>query len=374
MSSPMCDLVLLSWNHLEQTQPCLKTLFESTSVPSRLFLVDNGSTPDVRQFLSEVKPRGMIQEVILLQNEKNEGFPLGMNRGIQASTAPFVCLLNNDLLFTKDWLKELLHVAQTHPTVGVLNPSSSTFGDVPPKGMSFDTYAASLYRRHGEFTEVGMCIGFCMLIKREVLDLIGGLSEEVERAFFEDEDFCMRVQAAGFKCVVAAASYVYHVEHTSVRDLPEREALFTRNRRWCHQKWGRWLRIAWLQEKSLTPGSPSLRRWVERILECVRQRIHVYVYSPSSIPISKEKLFESVGIIPHADFHWNGIASPFMASWIAAAWILKRRKKPFDIIAVPTTEWQRRLEPWRWWHRAEVILQSDEHRLKETISHLRQNV
>ena len=87
MTTPVCDLVLLSWNHLEETRPCLESLFETTRVPCRLFMVDNGSEPAVRAFLASVKPRKHIQEVVLLQHETNEGFPRGMNRGIRASSS-----------------------------------------------------------------------------------------------------------------------------------------------------------------------------------------------------------------------------------------------------------------------------------------------
>ena len=79
---------------------------------------------DVRAFLATVRPQGAIQEVSLLQNEANEGFPKGMNRGIRASSAPYVCLLNNDLVVGPGWLTRMLAVAEAHPEVGVLNPAN----------------------------------------------------------------------------------------------------------------------------------------------------------------------------------------------------------------------------------------------------------
>ena len=148
MNTPVCDLILLSWNQLEQTQLCLETLFTHTSVPCRLFIVDNGSRPDVRAFLAGVAPRGAIREVTLLQNETNEGFPKGMNRGLAASTAPFVCLLNNDLRFAPGWLEEMLEVARAHPEIGVINPESNTFGHYPPVGVSLDTGRTHQIRVH----------------------------------------------------------------------------------------------------------------------------------------------------------------------------------------------------------------------------------
>jgi GT2 family glycosyltransferase len=359
MMDIVCDLVLLSWNHLEETQPCLESLFETTRLPVRLLIVDNGSTSAVRAFLAAVRPRGAIQEVVLLQNEANEGFPRGMNRGIKASKAPFVCLLNNDLRFSTGWLEGMIEVAQANPTVGVVNPESNTFGHYPPAGVSLQEYADRLRTRQGHYTEVGMCIGFCVLLKREVLDRIGGLSEEVERIFFEDEDFCMRAQQAGYQCVVAAGSYVYHAEHQTVRKMPEREALFARNQRWCEERWGKRLRVAWARWEPVVPGSLELRQWLMRFVDWARRRTHVYVYCPTPSQVTVDVLFRSVGLVPHADIHWYPIPMP-IAKWVAAGLILKRRKKRFDIIVAPDTRWGRWMSRLRWLHGASVVCGGDE--------------
>ena len=368
METPLCDLVLLSWNHVEETRPCLESLFETTRVPCRLFIVDNGSTQEVRAFLAGVKPRKNILEVVLLQNETNEGFPRGMNRGIRASSAPFVCLLNNDLRFTSGWLAEMLEVANAHPPVGVINPTSNTFGNVPPSGMPLDAYAERLRSLRGRFREVGMCIGSCMLIKREVLDRIGALSEEVERIFFEDEDFCMRAQQEGYRCVVAVASYVHHAEHQTVRKMPERERLFTRNQAWCNAKWGKRVRIAWPRFDPPRPGSEELRRWLTRLLGWARRRSYVYVYAPTPRGLTTDALFESVGLARHVDIHWRRIP-PALAEWAAAGLILQRRKKRFDIIVTPTPTWGRRISRLGWLHGAAIVPAEDEEQLRIQWQH-----
>ncbi|MBI3088498.1 MAG: glycosyltransferase family 2 protein [Candidatus Omnitrophica bacterium] len=350
----VCDLVLLSWNHLEETQPCLESLFRcTTATPSRLIIVDNGSEPPVREFLRSVRPRNMIREVVLLQNEQNEGFPRGMNRGIQASRAPYVCLLNNDLLFTSKWLIKLIEVAEAHPELGVLNPESSTFGNVPPPGMSLDEYAECLERRRGAYVEVGMCIGFCLLIRREVIARIGGLTEEVERIFFEDEDYCMRAQAAGFRCAVAQGSYVHHAEHKTVSRMGEREAIFSRNQRWCHEKWGKWLRIAYPRLQPPVPSTEETRQWLEQLIRWARRRAHVYVYCPRADGVTKDALFHSVGLVPHADIHWSWLPARGSA-WVATWRIVKRQKKRFDAIVIPEERWAAGLKLLRPVHRAPV--------------------
>jgi GT2 family glycosyltransferase len=351
----VCDLILLSWNHLEETQPCLETLFAATTVPCRLFIVDNGSEPAVRTYLKGVQPQGCIREVVLLQNDANEGFPRGMNRGLRASTAPYACILNNDLIFTAGWLEELIALAQAHRDLGVINPSSSTFGEAPAPGQALEAYAARLRQRAGQYTEVGMCIGFCMLITREVLQRIGGFSEEVDRIFFEDEDFCMRVQQAGFRCAVAHGAYVYHAEHKTVRKMPEREALFARNRDWCARRWGRRVRVLWPRFEPLQAGSPELRRWLEQLVGLARRRTHVYAYAVRSGAADLRALCVSAGIVPHADVQWH-CGGQRMVPWLALWRVLVRtRRKPFDVIVTPKGFWSQVVRALQSWHRAIVV-------------------
>jgi GT2 family glycosyltransferase len=353
-----CDLVLLSWNHLEETTPCLETLFRHTDVPCRLFIVDNGSEAPVREFLASVKPQGAIREVTLLQHETNEGFPRGMNRGLRATTAPTVCILNNDLLFTPQWLSRLLAVARAVPELGVLNPASSTFGQHPPRGMALDAYAQQLQAQGLRWVEVGMCIGFCMLITRPVIDRIGYLTEEVERIFFEDEDYCMRAQQAGFRCGVAEASYVYHHEHRTVKRMGERERIFQANRRWCEQRWGPWRRVAVPHFAPLAAGSPDTRRRLAQWIELARRRTHLYVYAPIAAGLSDDALFESVGLVPHRDVQFRRI--PAWGAAPAAAWgILLRRKKRFDAILAPDAAWGGLMRRLTWAHGAPILHPDD---------------
>ena len=362
MPAPACDLILLSWNHLEETRPCLESLFRTTTVPSRLLIVDNASEPPVRAYLRTIRPRGAIQEVLLLQNDTNEGFPRGMNRGIRASRAPYVCLLNNDLVFTEGWLDGLLATAEAHPSVGVLNPTSNTFGSRPAPGVTLEQHAARLRAQGRGFVEVGMCTGFCMLMTRAVLDRVGLLSEEVDRCFFEDEDFSMRAQQAKFQCVVVAGAYVYHAEHRSVRALPEREALFRKNQRWCQERWGCRLRLAWPRFAPAEPGSEELRGWCQRLTAWARRRTHVYIFSPLPGGATRNSMFQSVGLVPHADIRWFALPQP-AARWAAIARILARRKKRFDLLVAPEPPWGRLMDGLRWLHGACIVPEPDEDQL-----------
>jgi GT2 family glycosyltransferase len=112
-------------------------------------------------------------------------------------------------------------------------------------------------KQKGVFVEMPFCIGFCMVIRREVINKIGGLSEEFHPIFFEDSDYSMKVLKAGYFIGVAKGAYVWHNEHASFKQMGRnKEGFFRKNRRIFENKWGKILRIAWIvdSDKELIGG------------------------------------------------------------------------------------------------------------------------
>jgi tetratricopeptide (TPR) repeat protein len=53
-------------------------------------------------------------------------------------------------------------------------------------------------------------VGFCLLIKRHVLDIIGGLDENYGNGNYEDDDLCLRARIAGFRNIIAHDVFIHH--------------------------------------------------------------------------------------------------------------------------------------------------------------------
>lgn len=240
-----CDIVLLVWNELQLTKDCLESFFRHTHYPHRLILVDNGSEQETAEYLKGLKEK-KDTEILLIRNEKNAGFVKAINQGMKASDAPYVCLLSNDILLGDNWLAEMIAVAESNAQIGIVNPSSNTLGQIL-KEDSVDSYAKSLKDFKGQWQELGRCEGFCMLIKREVIDKIGFLDEIFSPYFFEESDFCRRTQEAGFKCVRAKATYVYHEGSATLKKRPhEKEQIYKKNYDIFCRRWGKPLKIAYV--------------------------------------------------------------------------------------------------------------------------------
>ena len=231
-----CDIIIPVWNELQSTKECIESLRANTLYPYKLILIDNGSKVDTQNYL-----KGLEREVILIRNEKNEGFIKAINQGLKVSKAPYVCILNNDTLPARGWLSELMRFAEKHPGVGLLNPIC---GGHKEENVTVNEYAKKLISNRDKHMEMNQCQGFCMLIKREVIDKIGYLDERFGLGGFDDTDYSMRAHQAGYRCVSVYSSYVYHKEHKSFDALGDRKDIQKEAEKEYFKKWPKHLRIA----------------------------------------------------------------------------------------------------------------------------------
>jgi GT2 family glycosyltransferase len=82
-----------------------------------------------------------------------------------------------------------------------------------------------------------------VFIPRSVLDEVGFISEEFGKGYFEDDDYCRRVEAAGYEISIARDIFVYHQMSASfdlLGDLAKTE-LFKKNKAIYESKWGQWM-------------------------------------------------------------------------------------------------------------------------------------
>lgn len=243
MAAHACDLVLLSWNHLECTHPCVESILSHTGLPCRLIIVDQNSDAQTQAYLKGLRSTPHVTVEVLF-NAANVGYPAGMNLGLRRAAAPYVCFLNNDILVPAGWLQELIEVARSNPSVGLVNPSSNTFGILPPSGTGWQEFARRCRDQRRKWVEVRYGEGFCLLGRRELLLKVGGFDENTyEQIYFEDADLGRKIQAQGFRCVMALGTYVWHEGGQTTADRPERLRFFQENERRFYQRWPRGKRV-----------------------------------------------------------------------------------------------------------------------------------
>ncbi|HNX90331.1 MAG TPA: glycosyltransferase [Candidatus Omnitrophota bacterium] len=326
-----CDIVLLSYENPDLLEKCVVSVLHNTDVPSRLIIVDNASRNErVKKYISDLAGNDVVS-IEKVFCDRNYGFAGGINRGMRLSTSSFVCILNNDCIVTKSWLSEMISVAVSQKNIGLVNPQSSTFGSIPSPEKGIEKHAAELSCRKGKYTELGHAIGFACLIKREVIDKIGYLDEIFEGVCYEDTDYSMRVLKAGYISVIAEGAYVFHLEQASRKNLKNRDEIYARNLSLFTERWGKILRVLYLDQGLDITQTEFLREDYEMMRALSRQRAFVDMWVKDSKKlVTPGGAYEYLGVIRHADVNLNVFSDAFYG--IRFLWKVLTKKKKYDAV------------------------------------------
>lgn len=241
----LTSIIILCFNQIAYTRQCLQSIEKYTSVPHELILVDNGSTDGTRAFLEEYA-RGHIACTLIL-NKDNRGYAGGNNQGITAAKGEYVLLLNNDVIVTQGWLKRLIAHIESDADIGMAGPVSNSVSG--PQQIEHVTYGENLIKMQqfaqdyskinaGRIRNVLRLVGFCLLIKRNVLNIIGGLDEAYITGNFEDDDLCLRSLIAGYKNIFAHDVFIHHFGSMTFRgNAIDYHATMEDNRKRFADKW-----------------------------------------------------------------------------------------------------------------------------------------
>jgi len=244
---PTASVIVLTHNALEYTQQCAASLFEHTDPRHEIIFVDNASGDGTVEWLQELTVRE--ERCRAIYNQENLGYAAGNNIGLARAGGDYMVLLNSDVVVTEGWLDKLIACAEAHPQAGVIGPVTNSITGVqklPKVGYDQKTLKdLDLFARmHGD-TVAGQdepalwVVGFCLLIKREVMTRIGGLDERYGLGNFEDTDYCLRNFLAGYQTLIATDCFVHHFGSRSfaAAKVDYRKSLET-NWEIFKEKWG----------------------------------------------------------------------------------------------------------------------------------------
>lgn len=225
------DIVVCVHNALNDVQSCLESIHAHTNQPYSLILVDDGSAAETRDYLARY---ARTHGATLVRHDEAQGYTRAANQGLRHSTAAFVLLLNSDTIVTENWLDRLVACAESDPQIGLVGPLSNTasWQSIPevedcgdwatnplPIGMTIDQMGALVARYSARlYPPMPLLNGFCMLIKRDVIDSIGYFDEETFKGYGEEDDYVLRARQAGWHAALADDVYIYHAQSRSYSD------------------------------------------------------------------------------------------------------------------------------------------------------------
>jgi GT2 family glycosyltransferase/glycosyltransferase involved in cell wall biosynthesis len=215
------DVIVPVYGGMQQTRRCLNSLRAALCRVAHEIVVIDDASPDeaLTGWLAGEAGAGRIT---FLHNASNLGFAATVNRGMALHPERDVVLLNSDTEVAGDWLDRLLACAGTENDIGTVTPFSNNAticsypfegwrGEVPGTLGLVELDALFAKANAGESIELPTAVGFCMLIRRACLEAVGEFDvERFRRGYGEENDFCMRARALGWRHVLATDVFVYH--------------------------------------------------------------------------------------------------------------------------------------------------------------------
>lgn len=254
----LTSIVIISFNNLKYLKETVNSIIETVKVDYELIIVDNDSDEFTKQYLKQLQKK--LKNTKIIFNDNNKGFPNAVNTTIRIADGSHFVILNNDIVLTHGWLERMIAIAKMSDKVGIVGPVSNSVSgkqyikDPGYKRKDLEEYSLEIkskfYKQVLQFPRVAF---LCTLIKREVIDKIGGLDERFSPGNFEDDDFCLRAQLAGYKTVIAKDVFIHHYGSKSFK--ANGEAAYAERMKINQQKfvdkWGADPNEIWLKGKKI---------------------------------------------------------------------------------------------------------------------------
>jgi O-antigen biosynthesis protein len=235
------SIIILTYNKFEYTKQCIESIRQYTAKDSyEIIVVDNASTDETVQWLKQQ------DDLRLILNTSNNGFPKGCNQGIEIATGDSILLLNNDTVVTKNWLLNLTNCLYSDEKIGAVGPitnSAAYYTSIPVEYQTIEemqNFAEEYNQTNAlKWEERLKLIGFCLLIKKSVVDQIGMLDERFTPGNFEDDDYSIRIRKSGYKLKICKDTFIHHYGSVSFNEM---EGFYTKvlseNEKKFKNKWG----------------------------------------------------------------------------------------------------------------------------------------
>ncbi|MFT3846077.1 MAG: glycosyltransferase family 2 protein [Lacibacter sp.] len=230
------SVIIVNYNVKYFLEQCLLSVQKAAAgINTEVFVVDNNSTDDSRLYLEH-----RFSSVRFIWNKENIGFSRACNLGLKYSTGEFVLFLNPDTIVPENCFTDCISFLEAKKDAGALGirmidgsgnflheskrsfPSPLTsfyklsgLSSLFPRSPRFSRYHLGYLNEH-ENHEIDVMAGAFMLIKKEVLDRIGGFDE----SFFmygEDIDLSYRIQQAGYKNIYYSGCSIIHFKGESTK-------------------------------------------------------------------------------------------------------------------------------------------------------------
>ena len=237
-ASQTTHVIIPIYRGVDVTRDCIESVLAHRNPAKHRIVIVNDFSPEpgMAAMLAEFERQPGL---LLLHNPVNLGFVKTVNRALDQVREGDVVLLNSDTRVFEGWLDELERVAYSSPDIGTVTALSNnaTIFSYPHPSLATpaladvtwpELAAIALREGAGQAVDVPTGHGFCLFIKREILQRVGHLDTRCDRGYGEENHLCCTAADLGYRNVAAAGVLVEHRENVSFG--PERAVLWERNR------------------------------------------------------------------------------------------------------------------------------------------------
>jgi GT2 family glycosyltransferase len=230
------SFIIVNWNGGELLRRCVESVVASPpSVPYEVIVVDNDSSDEsIARLRESDAARALGPRLRIVENEDNRGFGRANNQAFALTHAPLLFLLNPDTEVTPGSVDKLIAAVRSNGRVGMAGPKLlNADGSVQVSVWRGDPSAWEvlltgfrlhkllprrargelLLAEHWDYSrrrEVGMLSGAAMMLRREVIDRVGGFDERFHM-YGEDNEWCLRIRRAGWRLLFEPEAVVTHL-------------------------------------------------------------------------------------------------------------------------------------------------------------------
>ena len=222
---PKVYIIILNYNSGNETMECIRSIKNITYPNYKIVMVDNHSNDSSRTTISENFP-----EETLISCDENRGYAAGNNIGIKYALeagAEYICLLNSDVIVERDFLEPLIETLVSDSKIGMVGPCICDYyhRDIIQAmganinlctGLAMGKYKGKMFNEiKEESLKVDYLGGACFIFKKSVVDKIGLIPENYF-LFYEETEFCLKAERAGFSLFCLPSSRVYHKRSATI--------------------------------------------------------------------------------------------------------------------------------------------------------------
>ena len=214
--TPLPVVVIPVFNAPAQLERCLAAVRKSVDAATDVIVIDDASSDPAVAELLESRCDGWT----VIRQPENRGFVATANRGMREAGRRDVVLLNADTVPVGDWLQRIGRCAESDSTIASITPftnngeiaSLPAFCQASAVPEDPEAWARACRQAAGPcYPEIPTAVGFCMYMRRACIDRIGAFDEAAfGRGYGEENDWCMRAAADGWRHVLCDDAFVAH--------------------------------------------------------------------------------------------------------------------------------------------------------------------